>query len=630
MSIRDLEYYGHRRFALLGLGLAALSACSEDELAAEEIELRAMADCPLPDDVGDPGAGPGPAFTGGVVTASESLAAQAGAEVLAAGGNAVDAAAAVQFALNVVEPQSSGIGGGGFMMIHMADWAPEETVVIDFREKAPGGVTRSMFDTSHSLDLKSSSGYAVGVPGALKGMAYAIEKYGSDNRDLVLDPAIKLAKGFPVSSRLAAETGSSRLGFEPNSAAYGEARKVFRPGGSGLDEGEVLMQPDLAKTFTLIKQYGPAAFYDCKHPAGIAKAIVATQQTTRTGNSGGKGRMSCADLKNYDIRVRKPLIRSYHGYDVVVTPPPSSGGVALLQMLGMLDRFNIGTGSFGFGTTDALNVMMEGLRLAFADRGMWIGDPDFSYVPAIGLLADTYVSSRSSMITVGKRRSGITAGDPRPWQPPPAPTSKQMSKQLEPDANEGVDTTHFTVIDGDGNTVSVSSTIERVWGTGLMVKGYGFMLNNQLTSFNDEPTADNSPYNPGSNDLAPNKRPRSSISPTMIFLDGELVAAYGSPGGTGIISALLQVTLNLIDHRRSLESSITSPRIALDSASGSADTEIEAGFSSSVRLALEKLGYDFVSVGDIGAVQAIVTYPQSGNQYGAADPRRIGAVSGLP
>ncbi|PCC73758.1 gamma-glutamyltranspeptidase / glutathione hydrolase [Nannocystis exedens] len=626
MSIRALRHYVHGRRAALAIGLAAVSGC----VGADDSG-GALPDAILPDDVGAPVAGPSPAFHGGVVTTTEPLAAEVGASVLAAGGNAVDAAVAVQFMLNVVEPQSSGIGGGGFMMIHLAGWAPDETVVIDFRETAPAAVTPAMFATDHSADVKSSSGYAVGVPGALRGMAYALQTYGTRALGELLEPAIAAAgQGFRVGARLAEETGSSRLELEGGVAAYDEARAVFRPGGRALAEGDLLIQPDLARTLALIQQHGVAAFYDCDHSAGIAAAIVATQLATRSDNPGGKGRMTCADLEGYEVRVRRPLLGSYRGYEVVTTPPPSSGGIAVLQMLGMLERFDIGGDDLGFGAADTLGVMMEAMRLAFADRAMWLGDPDHAYVPVMGLLHRDYIDSRSALIAAGRRRSKVAAGDPRPFEPPPPGTAQALATLAAEAEAEGADTTHFTVIDGAGNAVSVSSTIERLWGTGLMVRGFGFMLNNQLTSFNDAPRADDAPYDPGANDLSPRKRPRASISPMMVFLDGELVAAYGSPGGTGLISALLQVTLNLIDHRRSLRSSIASPRIALDRASRSAETEIEAGFSSSVRATLERLGYAFVDVSDIGAVQAVMTYPQSGNQYGAADPRRIGGVAGRP
>lgn len=626
MSIRALGHDVHSRRAALAIGLAAVGGCVGANDAAE-----ALPDAILPDDASAPIAGPSPAFHGGVVTTTERLAAEAGASILAAGGNAIDAAVAVQFVLNVVEPQSSGLGGGGFMMIHLAGREPEETVVIDFRETAPAGATPGMFAGDPSADVKSSSGYAVGVPGALKGMAYALQRYGTRSLAELLGPALAAAgQGFKVSKRLAEETGSSRLELELGDAAYDEARKLFRPGGSALAEGDLLVQPDLARTFALIQQHGLAAFYDCDHAAGIARAIVATQRATRSDNPGGKGRMTCADLAAYEVRTRRPLVRSYHGYEVVTTPPPSSGGVAVLQMLGMLARFDLGGDGFEFGAAVTLNVMMEAMRLAFADRALWLGDPDHAYVPTAGLLHPDYVDSRSALITAGRRPDRVPAGDPRPFQPAPPGLGQALTTLTASAESEGVDTTHFTVIDEDGNAVSVSSTIERLWGTGLMVPGFGFMLNNQLTSFNDAPRASSAPYDPGANDVAPGKRPRASVSPMMLFLDGELVAAYGSPGGTGIISALLQVTLNLIDHRRSLRSSIAAPRIALSSASSSADTEIEAGFTGSVRAALERLGYAFVDVRDIGAVQAVVTYPLSGNQYGAADPRRIGGVVGLP
>ncbi|WAS89672.1 gamma-glutamyltransferase [Nannocystis punicea] len=634
---------------MLAAALVTQGACIEaDELTAvadDELEFRALADPRLPTTPNQ--TGPVESFHGGVVTTTEPLAATAGRDILAKGGNAVDAAVAVQFMLNVVEPQSSGMGGGGFMLIHFADAPPEDTIVIDFRDVAPANAPIGMYDTSHSSDVKQTSGYAVGVPGTVKGMLHALEEYGTMKPKDVLAPAIAAAtNGFNISSRLAGETGSSKLRLETstnslNKGYYAEARGVFRPNGNSLSTGTLLRQPRLATTLQAIAARGAPAFYNCSDASGIASAIVETQTATRSSNSGGRGRMTCADLANYKLGVfdpddanpdfaHAPLVGSYHGHTIVTAPPPSSG-VFLLQMLEMLEslearwNFSIGAGDYEFGELRTLNVMQEVMRAAFADRGRWLGDPDFYPVPIGGLLAPSYVQSRANLITPGQRRSSFSAGSP-PNVPagPIAQKKPTTSKGPEP---EGVDTTHYTIIDKAGNVVSVTSTISDAWGPGLMVRGRGFMLNNQLLNFNDDPQG--TAANPAANDVKGGKSPRTTIMPMMVFLGDELIAAYGSPGGTGILNALLQVTLNLIDHNLTLSQAVQRPRLSIDSGSSSADTEIESGFSSSVRTSLQNMGYDFDSVSSIGAVQAIVTYPAGGQQYGAADSRRIGGVSGL-
>lgn len=646
MSIRNGSTISYLAQALLGVGFATTACIEAEELEAfadDDVEFRALPDAPLPTSTSE--SGPGQAFHGGVVATTEPLAAQAGAQILAAGGNAVDAAVAVQFMLNVVEPQSSGLGGGGFMLIHKAGATADKTIVIDFRDVAPNKATLGMFDTSLSSDVKGSSGYAVGVPGTVKGMLHALEKYGTKSRAVVMGPAITAATdGFNISSRLAADTGSSRLRLETtknslNKGYYAEARAVFRPNGTSLKTGFKLAQPKLAASLTAIKDRGESAFYSCTDPSGIALALVETQTATRSSNSGGRGRIVCTDLQNYTLKVydpsdthpnalHAPLVDTYHGYTIVSAPPPSSG-VFLLHMLDLLEalesrwKFSIGAGNYEFGEYGTLNVMQEVMRAAFADREKWLGDPEFFDVPTAGLLSASYIQSRAGLIVPGKRRSSFSAGTPSG-----ASSLKVVQKQADPELSEleGADTTHFTIIDGQGNVVSVTSTISDTWGTGLMVQGKGFMLNSQLLNFNDHPVGTTS--NPGPNDVEAGKRPRTTIAPTLVFLGSKMVAAYGSPGGTDIINALLQVTLNLIDHDLELKEAIEEPRISLDSGSSGADTEVESGFSSSVLSSLEKLGYDFDSVSSIGAVQAIIAYPD-GKQYGAADSRRIGGVSGL-
>ena len=578
-----------------------------------------------------------PGGRGGVVTTSEPNAARVGAEILRNGGNAIDAAAAVQFALNVVEPQSSGIGGGGFMVIYLAKY--RKTITVDSREKAPKAAEPDMFvPFINNFGVASTSGLAVGVPGTLLGVATALEKWGTIELSEALAPAIALARdGFRVGPRLAESTESSRLQNEIGNLAYDEARMVFRPysdllqENAPLEEGMLLVQPDLAKTFEMIADQGPKVFYEGE----IAEAIVETQLATRTDSSGdivaGIGRMTLEDLKNYDVAIRRPVAGTYRGYTIKGMGPPSSGALTVLQMLKMMERFPIGDAGrgFGFGSTRTLNVMLEAGRLAFADRAVWMGDEDFVDVPKEGLLDDDYIAMRSALIDPDSRQELVEADDPRPFE------SKKYWKKhklasVSPEMQKGVNTTHFSIVDRFGNVVSYTTTIESGWGTGLMVPGYGFLFNNELTDFNFNPAAssDTDNFNPGANDVAPNKRPRSSMSPTIVFRHGKPVAVYGSPGGSTIINSVVNVSMNLIDHKRNIQEAIDLPRISQTSANGS--PLWEAGFSQAVIDELKvfpyghNLGDDRLSV--IGSVQGVVISPIGKLQYGAADRRRVGAV----
>ena len=592
---------------------------------------------------------------GGVVTTTEPAAAQVGAEILRQGGNAIDAAAAVQFALNVVEPQSSGIGGGGFMMIYLAKSG--ETFIVESREKAPATATPDLFVNDDgsvpAFSVRASSGYAVGVPGTVKGVYTALKNWGTISLADALQPAIDMAEnGIRVSARLEGGLQSSRLLNEmgdpddpdnPSNPAYDEARKVFfKPDGDGglvpLEAGDFLVQPDLANTFKMIAANGPDAFYS----GAIAQAIVDTQKATRTGNPEGVGQMTLADLANYNVIIREPVRGKYRGYDIVSMPPPSSGGLTVIHILKLLERFPLGDESqgYGFGTVRTLNVMIEAMRLAFADRAVWMGDEDFVDVPKTGLLNQQYIDLRSALIDPDSRIAEAVADDPRPFDMA-AVTQKVKLAQLNLPDEEGVNTTHFSIIDKKGNIVTYTSTIESSWGTGLMVPGYGFMLNNELTDFNSRPTADPSPinFNPGANDVAAGKRPRSSMAPTIIFKGDRPVVAYGSPGGSTIIDSVVNIAINLIDHEMPAQEAIDALRIAQTSANGSVRREL--GFDEDVLAALEALGHTFRApnvpgiVGSaIGAVQAVVVKYQQrlfnfrppNLYFGFADKRRIGGV----
>lgn len=570
---------------------------------------------------GTPPSWAGKAFQQGVVAVAHPLAAEAGAAALETGGNAIDAAAAIQFALNVVEPQFSGIGGGGFMMIHLAK--TKETFALDCREKAPAAATPDMFG-SLTFTQASTSGISVGVPGTLLCVATALGNWGTTSLADALQPAIKLAaEGFHVNRFLAADSGSFRTTLQPETMA------VFRrPDGSPLQAGDLLVQPDLAKTFRLIAQHGPDIFYRGE----IAPAIVEAQKrfTPRfPGDTAGRGRMTLADLDQYNVKIRQPTIGNYRGYTVASMSPPSSGGLTVIQMLKMLERFPLGDTSqgFGFGATKTLHVMIEAMRLAFADRAWWMGDEDFVYVPKVGLLADPYVALRSALIDLNSTMPTPSAGDPLPFD-----TAMRLRRLMLAGARtqrEGGHTTHFSVVDKHGNVVSYTTTIEQGWGSGIMVPGYGFLLNNELTDFNMVPTFNPATGNPGANDVAAFKRPRSSMSPTIVLKDGRPFAAYGSPGGATIINSVLNITLNLVDHGMTIQQAIDAPRISVTSAGGS--VSMESGFSPDVISALRTLGHTSINVvGSIGSVQAVIIDLQTGKQYGGADSRREGTVIGLP
>ena len=339
-----------------------------------------------------PAVPPGPGFRGGVVAVSHPLAAEAGAKMLRSGGNAIDAAAAMQFALNVVEPEFSGIGGGGFMMVHLAKG---ETFIIEGREKAPATADNTLFlnpDGSPQTFLSAStSGQAVGVPGTLMVVATAVQRYGRKHLAEVMQPAIELAEdGFPVNFVLAGDIAdSSRTTF------YEATRNVFRPGGVPLTTGQILRQPDLAKTLRLIADKGTKVFYRGE----IAEAIVEAQRGT--ANGGKPGLMTLQDLKDYDVVIREPIWGEYRGFRIASMSPPSSGGLTMIQALKMIERFPIGdvSAGFGFGKVNTLHVMAEAMRLAFADRAVWMGDADFVPVPKRGLLDREYVRERADLIT---------------------------------------------------------------------------------------------------------------------------------------------------------------------------------------------------------------------------------------
>ena len=588
---------------------------------------------------------PGPALPaeagarGGVVAVSHPLAAAAGAKMLREGGNAIDAAAAIQFALNVVEPEFSGIGGGGFMMVHLAKGksGKGDTFVIEGREKAPATANTNLFlnanGTPQGFTPASTSGQAVGVPGTLMVVATAVQRYGRKSLAEVIQPAIELAeKGFPVNFVLAGSATSSRTDL------YDPTRDIFRPRNAAgvrepVKEGQILKQPDLARTLKLIAQEGPDVFYRGE----IAKAIVDAQATYFV--TGGKpGLMTLSDLAQYNIVIREPIVDQYRGYTVASMSPPSSGGLTMIQALKMIERYPLGDASagFGFGKVNTLHVMAEAMRLAFADRAIWMGDEDYFAVPKRGLIDDEYVRQRSQLISLTSRIPGTApAGDPRGFQTAGQPRRTAVA-MAEPLSYPGGYTTHFSVVDHWGNVVSYTTTIEAGWGTGITVPGYGFLLNNELTDFNFGLNPHPIVGGIGANDVQGGKRPRSSMTPTIVFKGKEPIAAFGSPGGATIISSVYNVLINLVDHGMTLKQAIEAPRISITTAatpvppSTAVSITREAGFDEGEIDKLKALGHVVGAPGNIGNVNGIFVDLKTGRQYGAVDSTREGGLVALP
>ena len=630
------------------IGLAVLLACGSvavaqaddgDERHEGERQHRPRLQTPPPQ-------ASGMAYRKGVVAVANPYGAEAGARILERGGNAVDAAVAIAYALNVVEPQSAGIGGGGFMMIHLAHSG--RTFAIDTREKAPAGARPDMFV---GVPNSSLQGVAVGVPGMVRGTEHALRRYGHLDFKQVLRPAIELAdEGFAATPRYAAVSCNPRSQNSPEAAA------VFCPGGGNVGPvaGSLVQNKALAETLRLIARHGADCFYTYMPEKGcdIAKGIVEGQKFAKSGVLGGVltagkgGSMTYADLDAYRAVERVPTEGTYRGYRIRAMSPPSSGGLTLIQMLKMLERFPIGdtAAGYGFGSLKTVNVMADAMRIAFADRSIWMGDIDFVTVPMKGLLDPTYTGLRGATIVPGLRTSPNPApGDPRPYEFAGLRSGTRLAVG-EPVTGPGETTTHFVVADKWGNLVSYTNTIESSHGIGVFAgyrnddgsfKSHGFLLNNELTDFNTTPSVNPYTGGPGYNDVQPAKRPRSSMTPAMIFTPAGLpLIAYGSPGGATIINSVLNVTLNLIDHRMTLQDAINAPRVSVTNTASTIarDNGIRpaAPLPAATVSGLTALGYTVGAAFDIGSVQAVLIDPKTGLQYGAADARREGTVIGLP
>ncbi|MEM7018689.1 MAG: gamma-glutamyltransferase [Pseudomonadota bacterium] len=524
-----------------------------------------------------------------MVSTQNEHATRIGLEVLRAGGNAVDASVAVGFALAVVLPRAGNLGGGGFMLLHSA--AETSTVGLDYRETAPAGVTAQDFLTSDGEKDRAArfEWPAVGVPGTVAGLHAAWQKYGSLPWQTLLNPAIELAEqGFPVSYDLAEILVIKREWLSKNAASK---RAFYKPDGETYQPGDIMKRPDLAKTMKIIAEQGPEAFYK----GALAKQIVADMK--RHG-----GHITLKDLSFYQAIFRDVIQGSYRGYTIAAMPPPSSGGIAIVQMLNILENFPLS--SWGY-SAQYVHVLAESMKLAFADRAEHLADPAFSKVPVEALINKPYAKSLAEKIKLN--------------------TVLKLAPVAQPPAKESPSTTHYSIVDSQGNAVSNTYTLSSSFGSGLTVAGTGILLNNQIHTFSVRAGI------PGAtgfiashaNRVEPGKRPVSSQSPTIVLKDGKPFLIVGSPGGSRIINAVVQVISNVIDHEMNIAEATNQRRIHHQWVPDK--LEAEPGFNLDTIRLLESWGHQVETTFTMGSTQSILITPHY--LYGASDPRRPNALT---
>lgn len=527
----------------------------------------------------------------GMVVASEPLAAEAGLEILRAGGNAVDAAVAVGFALAVTHPEAGNIGGGGFMLVRLAGG---EAVVVDYREEAPAAAARDMFlDARGELipEATTIGARAAGVPGTVAGLALAHRKYGKLPWARVLRPAIRLAEqGFPVSYAFSESLRADRELL----SRFAETRRIFLRDGHPYEPGEVFRQPGLARTLRQIAGGGPKAFYRGR----IARAIVATMERHR-------GLINREDLARYQAKVRPPLRGTFRGYEILTVPPPSGGGIALLEMLNVLEPMDLGAPN----SSQSIHWMAETMRRAYADRAAYLGDADLVPVPVRGLISRQYAAKLREEILQGKAGVAVEPGRPTEF--------------------ESSETTHFSVVDAQGNAVANTYTLNGGYGSGVTVEGAGFLLNNQMDDFAARPGEPNmyGLVQGDANAIAPRKRPLSSMTPTIVVQHGQVRLVLGSPGGGTISNTVLQVLLNVLAFQMDIRRAVMAPRFHHQWKPDELVLE-RWGFSADTIQKLQESGYRIAYRDRLGICEAIEIDPATGWRFGAADPRGNGKAVG--
>jgi gamma-glutamyltranspeptidase/glutathione hydrolase len=532
----------------------------------------------------------------GMVVSAESAATRSGLQTLQSGGNAVDAAVAVGFALAVTLPRAGNIGGGGFMLIYSAKTG--EISVIDYREKAPAKAHRDMFidkDGNVNDDLSQYSALSSGVPGTVAGLVYALKNYGSMNLASVLEPAIRLAEeGFPMSSELSEDIKSQADRFKK----WDSTKRIFlKPDGSFYETGELFIQRDLARTLRIIAKKGRNGFY-----GGRIAALIVKEMKKQ------KGWITEEDLQDYEPVVRQPVHGTYRDYDIYSVPPPGSGGVHIIQMLNLMEYYDIK--SMGHNTAKTIHLMAEVMKRSFADRAKYMGDPDFISIPVAELTSKSYANTLRKQIDMERATPGqeVLPGTIHGY--------------------ESTETTHFSIVDREGNIVSNTYTINFSYGSGIVVGGAGFLLNNEMDDFSAKPGVPNAFGLTGgkANAIEPGKRMLSSMSPAIILKDGNPFLVTGSPGGSRIITTTLQVIVNVIDHGMNIQEAVNAYRFHHQWFPD--ELRVEEGINPDTLNLLRNMGHTVSVRTSMGRASSICIDFRNGLLYGASDPRGRGLAEG--
>lgn len=542
-----------------------------------------------------------------MVVTVHALASQVGVDILKQGGNAVDAAVATGFALAVVHSPAGNIGGGGFMLIRMADG---QAHFLDYREKAPAAATRDLYLDAQGNVIPGASeiGYkSIGVPGSVAGMVYAEKKYGKLSLKQVMAPAIKLARdGFPLTWGEAADFHDQYL------AKFPESHRVFQRNGDYYQAGEIFRQPDLARTLERIAQ-SPDDFYH----GSLARQLAAAIQK-------GGGLITAQDLANYEVKEREPVRGTYRGYEVLSAPPPSSGGIVLIEALNILEGFNLA--QMQSRSSQSVHFTVEAFRRAFFDRAEFLGDPDFSKIPVAQLLDKKYAAAWRESIDPEHASPSKELKRPEIFS-----QLEQYAAQhpLETPAHESNHTTHYSVIDAEGNAVSVTTTINDWFGSRVTADGLGFLLNDEMDDFSSKPGVPNSDglIQGSANAIGPGKRPLSSMTPTIVVHDGKTVMVLGSPGSSKIITTVANVLMGVVDYKMNIQEAVDAPRFHNQWLPDVVN--VEKWFSPDTVSALEKMGYKIevgLHYGENVApywsdAECIAVDEKSGDRLGATDYR---------
>jgi gamma-glutamyltranspeptidase/glutathione hydrolase len=545
---------------------------------------------------------------GGAVATISEEASKAALAILNRGGNAVDAAVAAAATLGVTDPFSCGIGGGGFMMVYLA--REKRVIAVEHRETAPASATPDRFrPAGRELPFEEAvaSGLSVGVPGTVRGWHEALSRYGTMSFREVLAPAIAVAeRGFRVNATFSHLVAENETKFQ----RFAEASKLYLRDGKALPPGTLLRNPDMARAYRAIAAGGQKAFYEGPMAQAIVDAV--NRPAVTPGHSATGGNMTLGDLADYEARIRQPLRTTYRGYELFGMPPPSSGAATVGLALNLLEGYDLKA----LPRPAAEHLYIEASRLAFADRNAYLGDPEFVEAPLAGLLSKQYAAQRRALIDPNRAGQGkAQAGDPYPFQQDPSvPLRPRVRTQAE-----GAHTTHLTVSDKDGNVVAYTFTIESWGGSGIVVPGYGFLLNNELTDFEFA--------GPHPNAIEAGKRPRSSMAPTIAFRGGKPAFTIGSPGGATIITTVLQTIVNHLDFGMPMDQALNAPRI---SERNGELTDVEPGFTGTPQAqALARMGHRFSDRdGEIGAANAIV-FNADGSVTAVSEAKRHGVGTAL-